>query len=152
MAPTAANIDEADPLLVAAVEDAALELELLPTHTPPAGSDPDAQTTSPSPSPAAAAVEHDVATGPPAGVARRLYISHLLSAGNSRVFEFGSVLYLAAIFPGTLLPMSVYAVCRQLAAAVLSSLVGHYIDSGDRLQVVRLSIGLPPPLAAHGEG
>jgi iron-regulated transporter 1 len=30
-------------------------------------------------------------------VARRLYVSHLLSTWNSGVFEFGSVLYLAAI-------------------------------------------------------
>ncbi|KAJ3979583.1 hypothetical protein F5890DRAFT_908922 [Lentinula detonsa] len=38
-----------------------------------------------------------------------LYISHFLSTWNSRVFEFGAVLYLATIYPGTLLPMSIYA-------------------------------------------
>merc|ERR1712000_67280 len=42
-------------------------------------------------------------------IARRLYVSHFLSTWNSRIFEFGAVLYLASIFPGTLLPMSVYA-------------------------------------------
>ncbi|CAM1511449.1 Fc.00g089620.m01.CDS01 [Cosmosporella sp. VM-42] len=71
---------------------------------------------------------------------RRLYVSHFLSTCNSRVFEFGSVLYLAAIFPGTLLPMSVYALGRGAAAILLSSLVGQYIDRGNRLKVVRLSI------------
>lgn len=74
--------------------------------------------------------------------ARRLYVSHFLSTWNSRVFEFGSVLYLATIFPGTLLPMSVYAVARAASAILLSSMVGQYIDTGNRLRVVRLSIGM----------
>ena len=72
---------------------------------------------------------------------RRLYVSHFLSTCNSRVFEFGAVLYLATIFPGTLLPMSVYAVARGLSAVFLSSLVGRYVDTADRLKVVRTSIG-----------
>ncbi|KAK7932410.1 hypothetical protein PG985_003122, partial [Apiospora marii] len=74
------------------------------------------------------------------GIARALYVSHILSAWNSRLFQFGAVLYLAAIFPGTLLPMSVYAIARGLAAIVFAPAVGHYIDHGDRLQVVRVSI------------
>ena len=74
-------------------------------------------------------------------VARRLYVSHFLSTWNSRVFEFGAVLYLATIFPGTLMPMSVYAFTRGLAAIMFAPAVGQYIDGGDRLQVVRLSIG-----------
>jgi iron-regulated transporter 1 len=77
----------------------------------------------------------------PARVANRLYISHFLSTWNTRVFEFGAVLYLASIFPGTLLPMSVYALTRGTAAIIFSSAVGQYIDTGNRLQVVRLSIG-----------
>ncbi|MDI1486552.1 MAG: hypothetical protein OHK93_005783 [Ramalina farinacea] len=77
-----------------------------------------------------------------ATVARRLYVSHFLSTWNSRVFEFGAVLYLATIFPGTLLPMSIYAFARGLAAILFAPAVGQYIDKGDRLQVVRLSIGL----------
>ncbi|KAF4975832.1 hypothetical protein FZEAL_7451 [Fusarium zealandicum] len=72
--------------------------------------------------------------------ARRLYVSHTLSTWNSRVFEFGSVLYLASIFPGTLLPLSVYAMARGAAAIALSSWVGQYIDREDRLKAVRLSI------------
>ncbi|KAK8131513.1 hypothetical protein PG984_007951 [Apiospora sp. TS-2023a] len=74
------------------------------------------------------------------GVTRALYVSHVLSAWNSRLFQFGAVLYLAAIYPGTLLPMSVYAIARGLAAIVFAPAVGHYIDNGDRLQVVRVSI------------
>jgi len=76
----------------------------------------------------------------PARIVRRLYVSHFLSTWNSRVFEFGAVLYLATIFPGTLLPMSVYAFTRGLSAIVFAPAVGQYIDSSNRLQVVRVSI------------
>lgn len=76
------------------------------------------------------------------GSARRLYISHFLSTWNSRAFEFGAVLYLATVFPGTLLPMSLYALARGLSGIVLAPAVGWYIDTGDRLRVVRASIGM----------
>ncbi|KAF2164256.1 hypothetical protein M409DRAFT_68111 [Zasmidium cellare ATCC 36951] len=76
----------------------------------------------------------------PPRITRRLYASHFLSTWNSRVFEFGAVLYLAKIYPNTLLPMSAYALARGLAAILFSPLVGQYIDSGNRLKVVRLSI------------
>ncbi|RMZ80169.1 hypothetical protein DV737_g3085, partial [Chaetothyriales sp. CBS 132003] len=49
---------------------------------------------------------------------------------------FGAVLYLATIFPATLMPMSVYAVSRGLAAVLFSPLLGRFIDSADRLRVV----------------
>lgn len=85
------------------------------------------------------------AASPPAevvsGITLRLYISHFLSTWNSRVFEFGAVLFIAEIFPGTLLPVSVYAVVRAASAILLSSKVGRYIDVNDRLKVVRGSIG-----------
>lgn len=74
--------------------------------------------------------------------ARRLYVSHFLSTWNSRIFEFGAVLYLSAIFPGTLMPMSLYALARGLSAIILAPAVGLYIDTGNRLQVVRTSIGV----------
>lgn len=74
-------------------------------------------------------------------IRRRLFISHFLSTWNTRVFEFGAVLFLASIFPNTLLPMSVYALTRGAAAIALSPAVGHYIDTGNRLRVVRFSIG-----------
>lgn len=77
----------------------------------------------------------------PADLSVRLYVSHFLSTWNSRVFEFGAVLYLATIFPGTLLPMSIYALIRGASAIVFSPAIGQYIDTADRLQVVRLSIG-----------
>lgn len=70
----------------------------------------------------------------------RLYISHMLSTWNSRLFEFGAVLFLASIFPKTLLPMSVYALVRSLSAIALAHPVGGWIDRGHRLHVVRASI------------
>lgn len=77
----------------------------------------------------------------PAPIVRSLYLSHFLSTWNSRVFEFGAVLYLATVYPGTLSPMSVYALLRGVSAIVFAPLLGQYIDRGDRLQVVSLSIG-----------
>lgn len=79
----------------------------------------------------------------PARLTNRIYVSHFLSTWNSRTFEFGAVLYLATIFPGTLLPMSVYALTRGLSAMLFAPAVGQYIDTSNRLQVVRLSIGEP---------
>ncbi|KAI1826361.1 Ferroporti-1 [Xylaria intraflava] len=76
----------------------------------------------------------------PARITRRLYVSHFLSTWNSRVFEFGAVLYLATVYPGTLLPMSVYALTRGLSAIVFAPAVGQYIDTANRLHVVRVSI------------
>ena len=75
-------------------------------------------------------------------IKRCLYTSHFLSTWNSRVFEFGAVLYLASIYNGTLLPMSVYALSRGIAAILFAPAIGHYIDVGNRLQVVRVSIGM----------
>lgn len=73
-------------------------------------------------------------------VTRRLYVSHFLSTWNSRFFEFGAVLFIAAMFPQSLLPVSIYALFRAAAAALFSSLVGTYVDTQDRLRVVTVSI------------
>lgn len=70
----------------------------------------------------------------------RLYTSHFLSYWNSRTFEFGAVLFLAAIFPGTLLYASIYALGRSLAGALLSAQIGKYVDRTNRLKAVRYSI------------
>ncbi|KAF9876820.1 hypothetical protein CkaCkLH20_05666 [Colletotrichum karsti] len=70
----------------------------------------------------------------------RLYVSHFLSTWNSRLFEFGAVLFLASIYPGTLMPMSIYALVRGAVAVVLSPSIGSWIDRGNRLSVVRISI------------
>ena len=76
----------------------------------------------------------------PRSLTTRLYLSHFLSTWNSRLFEFGSVLFLASIYPSTLLPLSVYALIRGGAAVLLSPSLGVWIDHGHRLRVVRMSI------------
>lgn len=73
-------------------------------------------------------------------IARRLYLSHALSTWNSRMFEFGAVLFLAEIFPGTLFYASFYALIRALFAAMLSSWVGGQMDKSHRLKAIRQSI------------
>ncbi|EXJ80972.1 hypothetical protein A1O3_07260 [Capronia epimyces CBS 606.96] len=73
-------------------------------------------------------------------IAPALYVSHFLSMWNARGFEFGAVLFLASIYPGTLLPVSIYALIRALAAVCLSPILGRFLDSGDRLRIIRLSI------------
>jgi iron-regulated transporter 1 len=70
----------------------------------------------------------------------RLNTSHTLSTWNSRTFEFGAVIFLAAIFPGTLFYASCYALFRSLSAGLLGSWVGSLVDRHNRLEVVRSSI------------
>ncbi len=70
----------------------------------------------------------------------RLYISHFLSTWNSRLFEAAVVYFLAAIFPGTLLPISIYALVRNAAAIALTVPVGTWIDRANRLTALRTSI------------
>jgi iron-regulated transporter 1 len=71
---------------------------------------------------------------------KSLYVSHFLSTWNSRGFEFGAVLFLAAIYPGTLMPMSIYALLRAAAAILFSPRIGQVIDASERLVVIRASI------------
>lgn len=70
----------------------------------------------------------------------RLYTSHFLSTWNSRLFEAAVVYFLAAIFPDNLLPISIYALLRNVVAIALTAPVGAWIDRGNRLTVVRTSI------------
>lgn len=56
------------------------------------------------------------------------------------MFEFGAVIFLAAIFPGTLFYASCYALFRSAIAAILGSWVGSQVDRKNRLYIVRQSI------------
>ena len=58
------------------------------------------------------------------------------------MFEFGAVLFLASIFPNTLLYASVYALCRSFSVIVLSAWLGEVVDRSDRLWAIRMSIGV----------
>ena len=81
----------------------------------------------------------------PIAITRKLYISHFLSTWNSRSFEFAAVLFLASIFPMTLLPLSIYALVRSASAITIAPMVGRTIDRKSRLPVLRLSIGKSRP-------
>ncbi|KAL4968923.1 putative iron-regulated transporter [Aspergillus stella-maris] len=70
----------------------------------------------------------------------RLYTSHTLSTWNSRMFEFGAVVFLASIYPDTLLYASIYALVRSLFAVLLSSWLGTVVDRVNRLVAIRHSI------------
>ncbi|KAK9456778.1 Ferroporti-1 [Dipodascopsis uninucleata] len=70
----------------------------------------------------------------------RLCISHFLSTWNTRSFEFSAILFLASIYTGSLLGPSIYALVRAISAIGLSPAVGRYIDTHDRLKVIRRSI------------
>ncbi|KAH6626611.1 Ferroporti-1 [Chaetomium sp. MPI-SDFR-AT-0129] len=70
----------------------------------------------------------------------RLYTSHFLSTWNSRLFEAAVVYFLASIFPDNLLPISVYALTRNVAAIAFTVPVGNWIDQANRLTIVRTSI------------
>ena len=74
-------------------------------------------------------------------VAWKLFLSHFLSTWNSRSFEFGAVLFLGVIYPGTLLNLSIYAIVRSASAIVLASYIGRAIDQRARLPIVQSSIG-----------
>ena len=52
------------------------------------------------------------------------------------------MLFLAAIFPNSLFEMSVYALVRACSTILLAPVVGNYIDSGNRLRVMTISIGM----------
>jgi hypothetical protein len=88
-----------------------------------------------------AGAEDEVPSGLPWSTAWRLYLSHFLSTWNSRSFEFASVLFLAAIYPHTLLYLSIYAISRCACAIIIAPMIGDFIDRNPRLRVVRLSIG-----------
>lgn len=83
-------------------------------------------------------------------ICRQIYLSHTLSTWNSRIFEFGAFLFLAKIYPRTLLPASVYALARAASAALFSPWLGSYIDRTNRLKAVRLSIRMLPLLSRPG--
>lgn len=73
-------------------------------------------------------------------VRNKLYVSHFLSTWNSRLFEFGAVLFISTIFPDTLFPASIYALTRSASVVVCSTFIGRLIDRSERMHLIRLSI------------
>lgn len=101
-------------------------------HGLPTGGNPATDSHSSPPPPIPIGISHSLTL--------RLYTSHFLSTWNSRLFEAGVVYFLATIFPDNLLPVSLYALSRNLAAILFAVPIGHWIDTAHRLTVVRASI------------
>lgn len=60
----------------------------------------------------------------PVGITSRLFVSHFLSTWISRLFEMGAVLFIAAIYPNTLRPLSIYALVRSASAIASAPALG----------------------------
>ncbi|KAJ3011856.1 hypothetical protein HKX48_006617 [Thoreauomyces humboldtii] len=66
-----------------------------------------------------------------------LCTSYLFTTWNVRADEWAVAVFLAYIFPGTLLPVSLHAFVVTLAAILLSSRIGRIVDKTPRLRAVR---------------
>lgn len=68
-----------------------------------------------------------------------LAVQHISASWNHRSAEFAIPLFFAALFPGTLLPASIYGVCLLLASLFLSPYLGKLVDQfkTKRLNTVR---------------
>jgi iron-regulated transporter 1 len=71
---------------------------------------------------------------------RRIYLTYFFAAWGDRMWEFAAIIFLLDIFPGTLLPSSLFGFFETVAGIASGAHVGHYIDANDRLKVVRTSI------------
>lgn len=66
--------------------------------------------------------------------------AYFFSAWGDRMWEFASVLLVLDIFGDTLLPSSLFGFVEALVSIVAGSFVGTYIDTNDRLVVMRTSV------------
>ncbi|KAI9928175.1 hypothetical protein MW887_002208 [Aspergillus wentii] len=76
-------------------------------------------------------------------VLARLYISHFLSTWNSRMFEFGAVLFLAFIFQETLLYASLYALVLLACVEKLAATANTVAIERDWAVVISDSLNIP---------
>ncbi|ODV58614.1 uncharacterized protein ASCRUDRAFT_72541 [Ascoidea rubescens DSM 1968] len=73
-------------------------------------------------------------------IKKKLYISHFLYVWNARVYEFGIILFIVDLFPQTLLPSSLFALCCSLTSIIFSTSIATIVNNGERLHVVRETI------------
>ncbi len=69
-----------------------------------------------------------------------LFMSHFLSAWGDRLWEFGLILFLATIYPDTLLYVGLVGFAENLACILLAIRVGHAIDRWPRLYTMRCAL------------
>lgn len=73
-------------------------------------------------------------------IKQRLYVSHFLYVWNSRMYEFGIVLFIINLYPGTLFPSSLFAFCSSLSGILLSNTVTNLVNHGERLKIIKKTI------------
>jgi iron-regulated transporter 1 len=69
-----------------------------------------------------------------------LYASYFFAAWGDRMWEFAAIVFLLEIFPDTLFPASLFGFAECLAGIIMGPQNGAYIDTTDRLRVLRTSI------------
>ena len=66
--------------------------------------------------------------------------AYFFSAWGDRMWEFSGVLFVLELFSDTLLPSSLFGFIEVLVGILTSSRIGNYIDTHDRLKVMRESV------------
>jgi iron-regulated transporter 1 len=69
-----------------------------------------------------------------------IYVSHFLTSWSDRLYEFASYLFIIDIFKQSLLLPSIYGFTVTVCAILFSNYVGRYVDSTDRLKMVRVTM------------
>ncbi|ODV93542.1 hypothetical protein PACTADRAFT_26386, partial [Pachysolen tannophilus NRRL Y-2460] len=75
-------------------------------------------------------------------IKKKLYLSHFLYVWNARVYEFGIILLIVDLYPNTLFPSSLFALCLCLSGIFFSATIAKIIDNGERLKTVKRTIFL----------
>lgn len=70
----------------------------------------------------------------------KLYGSYFFAAWGDRMWEFAAIIFLINIFPTSLFPSSLFGFAETIAGIVFGTTIGNYVDSTDRLTVIRVSI------------
>lgn len=86
------------------------------------------------------AIHHHLSSDLKGLIKNRLYISHFLYVWNSRMYEFGIVLFIINLYPGTLFPSSLFAFCSSLSGILLSNTVTNLVNHGQRLKIIEETI------------
>lgn len=70
-----------------------------------------------------------------------LFTSHILSMWNSRMYEFGVILFIQASFPGNLTASSINGIAETVCVLLFASALGRWVDcTPSRLRVLLITI------------
>lgn len=80
------------------------------------------------------------AEAPPPLYTASLSFVYFFAAWGDRMWEFAVIVFLLEVFPGTLLPPSLFGLFENVAGIALGTSVGGFIDRTERLKSMRISI------------